>query len=1138
MLSNQITKKDTIVSNAYGASFSILLNEYAKSDNNFNFVITEDSQQAYKTYKELQYLSKDSKTEILYFPDLEILAYDRFSTSIDIISARQRVLYKLIQNPTNTILVASIPTVLRKLPPTSFITEYSFVLKIGDTLDITKQKTQLVESGYTLVNNVFEKGEFSIRGSIIDIYPIGAKQAYRIDLFDDEVDSIKELDLETQRSSSEVKHIDLMPSHEFIYNAQNTDLALQQLKEFCSTQALDTNIARQIKDNEYFSGIEFYLPLFYEKLDSIFDYLPSSSKVHLFGNIANSITAFNDEVKQRYNELRFDTERPILHFDKLYFSQENIQKIVGNFSSIKWQSDTKSKSKILDIKLLEKISANYKLANPFKNLQELITKSNFEKIIFSTDSNGRAELLLEHLNKLHLNIKTQSSFEGALSSPDKYSMIVSPFEDGVIIENKVLFVTETDLFPEHITKSKVSEHDHHPTVDLKDLAELKVGMYIVHIDHGIGKYMGLETIELNNKKDEFILLLYANDAKIYVPITSLNLISIYNSSITDSIALNRLGSDKWRKQKEKTIKKIVDTAADLLEIYAKREMRQGFTNSLDEEEYLRFCADFHYDETADQLRAIDDVFKDMISKKPMDRLICGDVGFGKTEIAMRAAYLATHNQKQVAILVPTTILAQQHYNSFRDRFANTAVNIEVITRSKTIKDQNELFANLKNGNVDIIIGTHKLISSKIDFKNLGLLIIDEEHRFGVAQKEKLKALKAEIDILTMSATPIPRSLSMAFSSLRDLSIIASPPAKRLSVKTFIKEYDTNIIREAVTRETIRGGQVFYLYNNVDTILKKKEIIQEIFPRLRIAVAHGQMSEKEIQKIMFDFKHNKYHILICTTIIETGIDIPNANTLIIENANNLGLAQLHQIRGRVGRSHHQAYAYMLTPSELGITRDAVKRLEAIGSTESLGGGFTLANYDLEIRGAGEILGKEQSGNINGIGLNLYMELLDKTIENLKTGKVVDIEKIVNSQTCEVELNIPTIIPDYYIYDVNTRLNVYKRISQATHDDLIGIKIELIDRFGKLPVEVLYLLKTAHIRLDAIKLGIAQIKMFATSGKVVFAEPEKVDLQKIIKLIQSKSSEFRLTKDHDLQITKATKTAEQRIEFVERFLNGLK
>ncbi len=1137
MLSNQITKKDTIVSNAYGASFSIFLNEYVKSDKNFNFVITEDSQQAYKIYKELEYLSKDSKTEILYFPDLEILAYDRFSTSIDIISARQRVLYKLTHNPTNTILVASIPTILRKLPPISFITEYSCVIKVGDTLDITKHKTQLIESGYTLVNNVFEKGEFSIRGSIIDIFPIGSKQAFRIDLFDDEVDSIKELILETQRSTNEVKHIDIIPSHEFIYNTQNTNLALAQFEGLCSSKALDTNIANKIKNNEYFSGIEFYLPLFYKDFASIFDYLPNRAKIHLFENITNAIDASNDAVRQRYNELRLDTERPILHYNKLYFTQEDTSIMLEKFSNLKWQSESKSKSKILGVRPLEKVSANYKLANPFKNLQELIAKSNFEKIIFSTDSNGRTEVLLGHLNKLNLNIKTQPSFAKALSSKDKYSIIVSPFEDGVIIEGKVLFVTETDLFPEHIKKSKNSEHDHHPTVDLKDLAELKVGMYIVHLDHGIGKYMGLETIELNNKKDEFILLLYANDAKIYVPSTSLNLISIYNSSITESIALNRLGSDKWRKQKEKTIKKIVDTAANLLEIYAKREMRQGFTNSLDEEEYLRFSADFPYDETADQLRAIDDVFKDMISKKPMDRLICGDVGFGKTEIAMRAAFLATHNQKQVAILVPTTILALQHYNSFRDRFANIAVNIEVITRSKTVKDQNELFANLKAGAVDIIIGTHKLISSKIDFKNLGLLIIDEEHRFGVAQKEKFKALKAEIDILIMSATPIPRSLSMAFSSLRDLSIIASPPAKRLSVKTFVKEYDTTIIREAINRETIRGGQVFYLYNNVDTILKKKEIIQEIFPHLRVSVAHGQMSEKEIKKIMFDFKHHKYHILICTTIIETGIDIPNANTLIIENANNLGLSQLHQLRGRVGRSHHQAYAYMLTTSELGVTKDAVKRLEAISSTESLGGGFTLANHDLEIRGAGEILGKEQSGNINGIGLNLYMELLDKTIENLKTDKEFDIEKIVNSQTCEIDLNIPTIMPDYYIYDVNTRLNFYKRISQATHDDLISIKIELIDRFGKLPVEVLYLLKTAHIRLDTIKLGIAQIKMFGTSGTVVFAEPEKVDLQKLIKLIQSKSSEFRLTKDHDLQITKTTKTADQRIEFVESFLKRL-
>ena len=1137
MLSNQISLKDTIVSNAYGSSFSILLNEYAKSNSDFNLIITEDSQQSYKIYKELQYLAKDSKLEILYFPDLEILAYDRFSTSIDIISQRQRILYKLTKNPKKTILITSISTILKKLPPASFIKEHSFVLKVEDILDITKQKTQLVEAGYTLVNNVFEKGEFSIRGSIIDIFPIGSKCAYRIDLFDDEVDSIKELNLETQRSDRKVKQIDLMPSHEFIYDETNTKLALQQLETFCSIEALSSTVSKYIQGQEYFSGIEFYLPLFYEKLESIFDYIPSNTKVHLLGNTSSSISAFLEEVKLRYNDLKFDLDRPILHFDNLYLSQDEISHTVTKFSPIRWHIDHKSKSKALAVKPLEKISANYKLANPFKNLQDLIAKSKFEKIIFSTDSNGRADLLLEHLNKLHLNIKTASSFETALKSNSLYNMIVTPFEDGVVIQDKVLFVTETDLFPEHITKSKASEHDHHPTVDLKDLAELKQGMYIVHIDHGIGKYLGLESIDLNGKKDEFILLLYANDAKIYVPITSLNLISIYNSSADDNIALNRLGSDKWRKQKEKTIKKIVDTAADLLEIYAKREMRQGFTNSLDEEEYLRFCADFPYDETPDQLKAISEVFKDMISAKPMDRLICGDVGFGKTEIAMRAAFLATQNQKQVAILVPTTILAQQHFNNFRDRFSNTAVNIEVITRSKTTKAQNELFDNLKKGTVDIVIGTHKLISSKIDFNNLGLLIIDEEHRFGVAQKEKLKSLKAEIDILTMSATPIPRSLSMAFSALRDLSIIASAPAKRLSVKTFVKEYDVAIIREAVSRETIRGGQVFYLYNNVETIEKKKEIIQELFPRLRVAVAHGQMSEKEIQKIMFDFKHNKYHILLCTTIIETGIDIPNANTLIIENANNLGLGQLHQIRGRVGRSHHQAYAYLLTP-EFGITKDATKRLKAIGSTESLGGGFTLANHDLEIRGAGEILGKEQSGNINGIGLNLYMELLEKTIDNLKTGKKLDVEQIVNSNTCEVELNIPTLIPDHYIYDVNTRLNVYKRISKADHQELINIKIELIDRFGRLPVEVLYLLKTSHLRLDALELSIAQIKMFATTGKVVFAEPEKIDIQKLIKLIQSKSSDFRLTKDHDLQITKAMKTAEQRIDFIESFLKALK
>ena len=1138
MIPNIITSKDTVISNAYGSSFSIFIQKFIQANNDFNFIITEDSQQAYKIYEELSYLNKNSDLEVLYFPSLEILAYDRFSASTDILSTRQKILYKLENNPKNKILVSSISTILKKLAPTSFIQKNSFILKAGDIFDITKQKAKLIDIGYNFVNSVFEKGEFSVRGSIIDVYPIGSDIPYRIDLFDDEVDSIKELNIETQRSGNTIDEISLIPTHEFRYDTKTVANALDKLEEIFGDNTKNSMIAKYIKNKEFFSGIEFYLPLFYDEIGSIFDYIPKNTNIHLFGNIHNSINAFIESVKTRYDQLKLDTDRPVLEYNQLFLDSKEISNTLADYNNTKWLSNSISKSKVLPIKLLPNIHANYKLAKPFRNLEEFLNENKFKKVIFSTDSVGRGEILTEHLNKLQLNIKSFDSLDNAINSDVTNCIIYSPFQEGVILNDATVIITESELFAEHIRNaSNKSEHDHHPTIDLKDLTDLKAGMYIVHINFGIGRYEGLETLEINGKKDEFLLLMYANDSKIYVPVSSLNLISLYNSSITDNVPLNKLGTDKWAKQKDKAIKRIIDVAANLLEIYAKRELKQGFSNTIDEAEYLSFCADFPYEETLDQQKAINDVFKDMISVKPMDRLICGDVGFGKTEIAMRAAFLATHNQKQVVILVPTTILAQQHYNSFKDRFANTAVNIDVITRSKGAKAQKELFENLENGNVDIIIGTHKLISSQIKFKNLGLLIIDEEHRFGVAQKEKLKALKAEIDILTMSATPIPRSLSMAFSSLRDMSIIASPPAKRLSVKTFVKEYDKSIVREAVLRETMRGGQIFYLYNHVDSIQMKKEALQELFPQYRIAVAHGQMSEREIQKIMFDFKHNKYHILLCTTIIETGIDIPNANTLIIEKANNFGLAQLHQLRGRVGRSHHQAYAYMLIPDENAITKDARKRLEAIGSTESLGGGFALANHDLEIRGAGEILGSEQSGNINGIGLNLYMELLDKTIANIRQGKELNIEELITSDTCEIELNIPTLITDNYISDVNTRLNIYKRISKANQNQLIEIKIELIDRFGLLPLEVQYLLKTAHIRLMAMDIGIKQIKMFATSGEIEFITPLKIEPIKLIQVIQSKPMDFKLTKDQDLIITKKTKTAEERINFVEEFLKML-
>ena len=1138
MLPNKISLKDNILSNVYGCSFSIFIKNFINENNDFNLIITDSSAKTKKIFNELKYLYKD--IDILEFPSLEILAYDRFSASNEIHSIRQNTLYKLQNLKKNTILICSINTILQLLPPKKFINENNFKLKKSAKFSIEQYKQKLLSIGYNCVNQVFESGEFSIRGNIIDIYPIGLKP-FRIDLINEKIDSIKELNIETQRSNNEVKEIFLIPSHQFNYTDTTYNFTINKLDKYFASNSENLNISKAIKNKEFFSGYEYYLPLFYNNLETIFDYIPKNSNIHLFGKVLESLQEFTQQTKQRYEQLKLDIDRPIFKYDDIFLNIDSFKKEIKSYDiNIKWLENKISKSKQLDIIPITDINANYKLAKPFKNLESFLLSKKLKKIIFSTDSLGRSKILLEHLKKIDINATNLENFEQALNSSNKYCLINSPFEESLIINNDLAIITEFDLFPYQAKNNKNNKLDNeeHSTVNLKDLTDLKKGMYVVHIDYGIGQFQGLEILDINDTKDEFLILLYANNAKVYVPVSSFNLISIYNASSDSNISLSKLGSDKWKKDKEKSIKKIVDVAADLLEIHAKRKLREGYGNSLNEKDYLKFCADFPYNETPDQLKAINDVFKDMIVKKSMDRLICGDVGFGKTEIAMRACFLATHNKKQVVILVPTTILAQQHYNNFKERFANTTVNIDVITRSKTPKKQKELFENLENGNIDIIIGTHKLISSEIKFKNLGLLIIDEEHRFGVTQKEKLKSLKSQIDILTMSATPIPRSLSMAFSALRDISIIASAPAKRLSVKTFVKEYSLNIIHEAILRETIRGGQVFYLHNKVETILTKKQFLEENFPQYRIAVAHGKMSEAEIQKVMFDFKQNKYHILLCTTIIETGVDIPNANTIIIENANNLGLAQLHQIRGRVGRSHHQAYAYMLISDENQITKDAKRRLNAIDSTDSLGGGLTIANHDLEIRGSGEILGKEQSGHINSIGLNLYMELLDKAVKNIKNGINLDENNLLECNNVDIQLNIPAILPKEYISDVNTRINIYKRIANANHQQLTDIKIELIDRFGLLPLEVHYLLRVTKIKLYAIELGIKQIKIFTTNGKIEFIQPLKFNPMNLIKTIQKTPKYFRLSKEQNLTITKKMLTAEQRLDFIESFIKNIK
>ena len=765
------------------------------------------------------------------------------------------------------------------------------------------------------------------------------------------------------------------------------------------------------------------------------------------------------------------------------------------------------------------------------------------KIIFSADSMGRRALLLEHLIKLKIQPKICDDWQSALKDKSLITLISSPLIGGFRWEDKCLLITEGDLFKNHTAsisrkKQQTAAQDFSTSI-FQDLSELKVGTAVVHIEHGVGRYQGLTTLDMSGQTNEYLTLTYGNDEKLYVPIHDLHLVSRYSGTDLENAPLNRLGSDKWDKIKERAAKKIQDVAAELLEIYAQRVIKSGFSNAFDKNEYLGFCQSFPFEETEDQQTAIRDVLDDMISSKPMDRLVCGDVGFGKTEVAMRATYLAAHNNKQVAILVPTTLLAQQHYENFRDRFADLPVNVEVLSRFKTGKQQKEAIESLSNGKIDIVIGTHKLLSKDIKFHNLGLLVIDEEHRFGVKHKEQMKAFRADIDILTMTATPIPRTLNMALSEIRDLSIIATPPAKRLAVKTFVKEIKNDVIKEAILRETMRGGQVYFLHNKVETIFAKQESLQSLFPDLKIAIAHGQMREKELERIMFDFQKNKYHVLICTTIIETGIDIPNANTIIMERADNFGLAQLHQLRGRVGRSHHQAYAYLLTPPFDSLSKNAMKRLDALKETDSLGAGFMLANHDLEIRGAGELLGKEQSGNIEGIGFSLYMELLQKTVSALQSGK--DISKIsfndvINST--EVELRIPALIPETYLFDVHTRLTFYKRISNVeNHQALDEIKIELVDRFGLLPIQVENLFDTAHLRIDAKGLDIKKVEMHSGGGSIQFIETPNIDPITIIKMVQLQPDCYQLSKSERILIKKGFLKAEERIEFMKETFKKL-
>jgi len=1126
------------VGQTLGSSPGLLIADASERHDGLTLVITNSSDEASRLREEISFFA-GGEERLLHFPDWETLPYDNFSAHQDIVSERISTLGRL-PGLSKGVLLVPISTLMHRIAPATFVTGNSLSLDAGQRLNPETLRQSLTDAGYHSVDNVYHHGEFALRGAIIDIFPMGSPLPYRIELLDDEIETLRTFDPDTQRSIEQIDKIRLLPAREFPSDGDALNRFMARWRSEFDVDYRNCPTYQDIRSGLIPAGIEYYLPLFFEQTATLFDYLPENSQIIFSAGLEESCSAFWQEVESRHEQRRYDVSNPILSPRQLFLPVDEV------FGELKARNRLR-----LDIDSLESAAGRYNLPcidapdltvdaqanNPAERLQDFLTERD-GPVLFCAESAGRREALLELLGRHHIRPAETESWATFSSGAHELAITIAPLERGLSLPGKVHLITETQLFGRQVfQRRRRSREQEQADQVVKNLSELSIGAPVVHIDHGVGRYLGLETIALDGQSEEFLMLSYAGDAKLYVPVASLHLISRYTGASDDLAPLHKLGNEQWSKAKRKAAEKARDAAAELLDIYARRAARKGFKFSSPDEQYRQFAAAFPFEETPDQATAITSVIADMTAPQPMDRLVCGDVGFGKTEVAMRAAFVAAMSGRQIAILVPTTLLAQQHYENFRDRFADWPVNVELISRFRSGKQQDEVMRKLESGQVDIIVGTHKLISSDIKFQNLGLLIIDEEHRFGVQQKERLKSLRSEVDILTLTATPIPRTLNMAMSGIRDLSIIATPPARRLSVKTFVRQNDTAVSKEAILRELLRGGQVYYLHNEVKTIDKVARELQELVPEARVGIGHGQMRERELEQVMSDFYHKRYNLLVCTTIIETGIDIPNANTIIIDRADKFGLAQLHQLRGRVGRSHHQAYAYLLTPHPKAMTKDAVKRLEAIEQADDLGAGFTLATHDLEIRGAGELLGEEQSGQMQTVGFSLFMEMLEQAVESIKAGKTPNMEQPLR-QGAEVNLRVPALIPDDYLPDVHTRLILYKRISSAqSSESLRELQVEMIDRFGLLPEAVKNLLRVTLLKLKAQSLGINKIDASDTGGRLEFAAETQVNPLTLVKMVQNQPQRYKLEGADKLRVIQENKNPEQRFKMIEKLLGEL-
>ena len=1112
----------------YGSSLNWLLAQAAQGFDGLLLLITPDVHSAYQADAALQFFAPSVSRHI--FPDWETLPYDVFSPHEDIISERLKTLATL-QNLERGILLVPATTLLHRLAPTHYVHGHTFMLRKGAPLDVDKLRKQLEDAGYRHVSQVMEHGEYATRGSLVDLFPMGSQVPYRIDLFDDEIDSIRTFSPETQRTEDQVDSIELLPAREFPLDEAGIRTFRQHYRAQVEGELSRSRIYEGVSQGKPPAGIEYYLPLFFTHTATLFDYLPKKTLLVLSEGVEAAIAQFWETIDYRYEQRRHDIERPLLAPDKLFLTTTQIQNYWQDYPRVELQQ-FKSASEGINYP----IAALPSLLIHTRQEQPLFLLTNFLKdlkgrVLFTAESAGRREAFLALLRENQISVQIVDSWQAFLQGTMAMAVTVAPLEEGFWLPDTRLAVIPENVL--HGVQIQQQRRRKKTTRDadaiIRNLTDLSEGAPVVHEEHGVGRYLGLQTVTAGGVAAEYLLIEYANHDRLYVPVAALHLVSRYTGADPEHAPLHKLGTDNWEKARSKAAEKARDVAAELLDIHARRAAQQGHSFPFDDNDYRLFAGAFPFEETPDQGLAIENVIKDMRSPQPMDRVVCGDVGFGKTEVAMRAAFVAANAGKQVAMIAPTTLLVQQHLNNFRDRFADWPFNIESLSRFKTGKESNKALDAIATGKIDIIIGTHKLLQDDVVFKNLGLVIIDEEHRFGVRDKEQMKKLRANVDMLTMTATPIPRTLNMSLSGLRDLSIIATPPTQRHAIKTFVCEWNKTIIQEACARELSRGGQVYVLHNEVKTIGKIAEELEGMLPNVKVKFAHGQMRERELESIMSDFYHQRFQVLVATTIIESGIDVPTANTILINRADKLGLAQLHQLRGRVGRSHHRAYAYLIAPPKTALTPDAVKRLEAIESLEDLGVGFTLATHDLEIRGAGELLGEGQSGQIQEIGFNLYNDLLERAVKALKSGKIPDL-KTISSRTT-VELGAPALIPDDYLPDVHSRLILYKRIASApTQAALDELRVEMIDRFGLLPEATKNLFSVTRIKLIAQVLGVRKLDMNAKGGRILFDDKPNIDPIKVIQLIQKRPWIFKLDGQDKLRFEVELPTVEEREEWV--------